>query len=95
MYPYQPATGKTDTSAEAAEAIRPSVTQIKAMILDRLREAGPQTSVELAKAIGEEYETTQPRTSEMRALGWIRDSGLRGPSRNPKRNAIKWEVVDD
>lgn len=92
-YPNQPATGKTDTSAEAAEAIRPSVSQLQYMILGRLAIGGPQTSHELAEALGEAYENVQPRCSELRALGQIKDGGKRGPSRNPNRNAIRWELT--
>lgn len=92
-YPNEPATGKTDTSAEAADAIRPSVTQLQYMIIGRLAMGGPQTSCELAEALNEAYENIQPRTSELRAMGKIKDGGKRGPSRNPKRNAIRWELT--
>lgn len=92
-YPNEPATGKTDTSAEAAEAIRPHVSQLKAMIIDALALGVPMTSYELAVTLREDYENIQPRTSECLAMGIIRDSGKRGPSRHPKRTAIKWEIA--
>lgn len=92
-YPNEPAIGKTDTSAEAADAIRPHVSQLKAMIIDALALGVPMTSYELAVTLREDYENIQPRCSELQAMGVIRDSGKRGPSRHPKRTAIKWEIA--
>lgn len=93
MYPHQPATGKTDTSAEAAEAIRPSVSQLQYMIIGRLAMGGPQTSYELSDTLGENHANTQPRCTELKALGLIRDSGLRGTTPNSSRRCIKWELI--
>ena len=93
MYPNQPATGKTDTSAEAADAIRPSVSQLQYMIIGRLAMGGPQTSFELADSLSENHANIQPRTSELKALGLIRDSGSRGTTPNSSRRCIKWELT--
>jgi predicted transcriptional regulator len=93
-YPDGPALGRTDTSAEAARSISSASGRIQRMVHLAIAEVGARglTSDELAERLGMERSTVQPRTSELKLLGLIRDSGQRRPNRNGKR-AIVWTVV--
>lgn len=91
-YPYTPASGRTDTSAAAAEAIAPSTGRLQRTALLAIRAADDGlTTQELADRTGLDFASIQPRTSELRRLGLIRDSGRRRQNRNGKR-VIVWEA---
>lgn len=87
-YPDAPARGDTDTSAAAAEHVEPSVKTIRHQVLKAIRER-PMTTEEIATVLGIGYPTVQPRTSELRILGKIEDSGARRPNMSG-RMAIVW-----
>lgn len=74
MYPYGVALGKTDTSREAAERIdvKTRLRQVLAVICQR-----PSTADEIADALGVTVLTTRPRTTNLKALGLIYDTGER------------------
>ena len=92
-YPYVPAARATDTSREAAEYIAPQLGRIQSLVFAAIaRSAGNGLSPhELALELGEERTTVQPRTSELRRLGKIVDSGKRRHNPNGKR-AIVWTL---
>lgn len=90
-YPHAPASGKTDTSHEAAEHVAPFASRIKKEILEALAEA-PMTTSELCNATGIGYSALQPRTSELRQLALIRDSGARRMN-DSGRSTIVWELA--
>jgi predicted ArsR family transcriptional regulator len=91
-YPRTPAPGKRATSQAAAEAMVPHAATLQDLALKALRRK-PQTSWELAQALRVDFESIQPRTSELAALGLIEDSGERGAARSPKRTAIRWRLT--
>lgn len=93
-YPHGPATGCTDTSRQAAAAISSVTAQVQREVLFAIRERGSLglTCCELARRLGRERTTVQPRTSELRKLGLIRDSGQRRANPNGKR-AIVWTAT--
>lgn len=93
-YPNAPAMGKTDTSAAAAEAIGTVSARVQRAVLHAVYNAGERglTSHELAVTLGMERTTVQPRTTELRRLGKLRDSGQRRPNPNGKR-AIVWAAT--
>ena len=95
-YPYSPAPGQTDTSAAAAEGIAPSVGRLQQIALAAVRGAGSWglTTQELAEQTNVDFSSIQPRTSELRRLGLIRDSGRRRPNRSGKRTIV-WEAAKD
>jgi predicted transcriptional regulator len=95
-YPDEPGHRGVDTSIEAAKAIVNAAGRLQRMALFAIREMGPRglTSQELADRIGVDFASIQPRTSELRRLGLIDDSGLRRPNRNGKR-AIVWIAVSN
>lgn len=90
-YPVAPALGRTDTSAEAATSIAMATGRIQRMVYHAIGEVGSRglTAEELAARLRMERTTVQPRTSELRLLGLIRDSGQRRPNKNGKK-AIVW-----
>lgn len=90
-YPYSPAPGQTDTSAEAAQSLEGVSARIQRLVLAAIRSAGKAglTAHEVSTVLRLERTTAQPRTSELRRLGRIVDSGQRRPNPNGKR-AIVW-----
>ena len=94
-YPDQPGHRHADTSADAAKAIARSSSRLQRTALFALQEVGSRglTSQELADRTGIDFASIQPRTSELRRLGLIRDSGQRRANRNGKR-AIVWVACE-
>lgn len=86
---YQP----VDTSLEAAIGVQPKAELIRTMILNFLRQTAKSwTSEEIAHRLDIDYRSVQPRLSELRDKGVVRDSGTRRlSSRN--RNIIAWEAI--
>jgi len=91
-YPEAPGHADTDTSRAAADAVRPKVSWVRGKVLEALTER-PGTAVQIARRLRLPYETIQPRTSELKAMGLIEDSGKRGPSRDPAKTAIIWRAT--
>jgi predicted 2-oxoglutarate/Fe(II)-dependent dioxygenase YbiX len=93
-YPHVPGSWGTDTSIAAAEFMAGIQAPVQRAVLRAIRDASVRglTAHELAVALGLERTTVQPRTSELRALGKIRDSGQRRPNPNGKM-AIVWVAV--
>ena len=91
IYPYLPGHRGVDTSREAAEAIEMSVGHLQRIALRAIRSAGSRglTTNELASVVRIDRDSIQPRTSELRERGLIRDSGARRRNANGK-NAIVW-----
>jgi hypothetical protein len=90
IYPHAPATGQTDTSYEAAVSVDAKTWMNR--VLQAVREK-PSTMSEVALAYGVYPTTTRPRATQLVALGFIRDSGLRRRNRFG-RNEIVFESVD-
>tara|TARA_B100000378_G_scaffold272911_2_gene265070 strand:- start:3008 stop:3241 length:234 start_codon:yes stop_codon:yes gene_type:complete len=68
-----------------------SVGYLQRVALRAIRDAGNRglTTNELAEAVSIGRESIQPRTSELRVMGLIRDSGNRRENANGK-SAIVW-----
>ena len=90
-YPHIPAPGRTDTSVDAAASMEPVTARVQRLVLRAIRHSGSAglTTNELSAALNMERTTVQPRTSELRRLGVILDSGKRRPNANGKQ-AIVW-----
>lgn len=93
VYPASPGFRHTDTSQAAAEAMKPKASVLRRMVLDAL-ESGPMTTLQIAHHIRQRYEGVQPRTSELKDMGLIEDSGQRGISRDPRKKAIIWRLKE-
>lgn len=94
IYPDKPGHRGVDTSMEAADAIEVSVGHMQRIALKAIRKAGARglTTNELVSVVGIHRDTIQPRTSELRERGLIRDSGARRQNANGKK-AIVWVAV--
>lgn len=94
-YPSCPGHRGIDTSAAAAESIAAGLGYLQAKVLIAIAEAGSRgmTTNELADQLRIDRGTVQPRTSELRAKGKIRDSRQRRVNRNGKK-AIVWTAGD-
>lgn len=90
-YPHAPGHRGIDTSVEAAGAIAPELGRLQKTVLAAVVNAGARgiTTNELADRLKIDRGSVQPRTSELRRLGLIRDGGARRPNANGKR-AIVW-----
>ncbi len=96
IYPETPGHRWVDTSIEAAAAIESHCGRLQRMSLRGIREAGEAglTTDELADRLNVDRGSIQPRTSELKLLGLICDSGQRRRNANGKR-AIVWTVTGD
>lgn len=92
-YPHRPGHRSGDTSRGAARAIHGRSKALQRMVLDALREHGPMATFELASVIDASYRAIQPRTSELRKMGEIVDSGDRRADPETGRNAIVWRLA--
>jgi len=78
-YPDEPGCRPVDTSIAAARALAPKLGRLQRMAELAIREAGSLglTADELAARLELDRWSIQPRTSELRRKGHIRDSGQR------------------
>lgn len=90
-YPDAPGHRKVDTSIAAAEALAPKLGRLQRMAQAAISDAGGLglTADELAEKLDIDRYSIQPRTSELRRKGLIRDSGQRRPNATGKL-AIVW-----
>lgn len=89
------AKGPSETGYEAAAAVAEDAARLRPLALRRIAAAGASglTAEELASVMAVPRETIQPRTSELRVLGKIADSGQRRLNRSGKR-AIVWTLPE-
>lgn len=90
-YPAVPGFKARETSAAAAEAMKPKAATLRAKVLDELRN-GPGTADELSDRLHIDKLSIRPRCSELAARSRIRDSGARRPNGSGK-SAIVWELA--
>lgn len=90
-YPEAPGYRNTDTSIQAAEELRPKAKICKEKVLMCLKEnRSGLTSYEMSQKTGIPYHTVQPRTSELRIIRQIKDSGIRRVNPETQKNSIVW-----
>ena len=90
-YPNAPGHRNVDTSIAAAEAMAPRLGRLQRMAETQIRDAGEKglTADELAARLNLDRWSIQPRTSELKRKGLIKDSGQRRPNETGKL-AIVW-----
>jgi hypothetical protein len=90
-YPDTPGHRNVDTSVAAADDLAPKLGRLQRMAECTIRYAGPQglTADELAARLQMDRWSIQPRTTELRRKGLIRDSGQRRRNSTGKA-AIVW-----
>jgi len=94
-YPDAPGHRGVRTSIEAADAVAPKLGRLQRMVHDAIASRGAfgLTADECAEVIGLDRWSIQPRTSELRRMGKIADSGLRRLNATRKR-AIVWVLPE-
>ncbi|MCB2114273.1 MAG: hypothetical protein R3C42_07355 [Parvularculaceae bacterium] len=90
-YPDGPGHRNVDTSMAAADAMAPKLGRLQRMAAAAIRDAGADglTADELAARLDLDRASIQPRTSELKRKGIIRDSGRRRRNVSGKA-AIVW-----
>ena len=90
-YPDAPGHRGVETSIAAADALSPKLGRLQRMAQATIGRAGWQglTADELAAQLDMDRWSIQPRTSELKRKGLIRDSGRRRPNATGK-SAIVW-----
>lgn len=93
-YPDTPGHRGVETSIAAANALAPKLGRLQRMAEATIRNAGTHglTADELAARLEMDRWSIQPRTSELRRKGLIRDSRQRRPNATGKA-AIVWVAV--
>lgn len=91
-YPYEPASRPVDTSQHAAQDMKSIAATIRIAVLNQIKFCGSSgmTSRELSATLKMSYEAVQPRTSELKKMGLIKDSGNRRQSRAEDKQSIVW-----
>jgi predicted ArsR family transcriptional regulator len=85
---------KTDTSEKAARALRSRAPSLRRRVLAVLVETGAPVSTDgIARRLGEDYGSVQPRLTKLRRSGDVRDSELRGRTAKG-RSCILWEATE-
>ncbi|WP_412508782.1 hypothetical protein [Roseovarius sp. SYSU LYC5161] len=84
---------KTDTSHAAAAAVTSGAGRLRDLVLGVLAQTPEPVSTEtIARLTGHAFSSVQPRVSELRRDGLIKDSGKRGRTAQG-RSCILWEAV--
>lgn len=91
IHPRTPGHRGVDTSVAAANDLKPKLGRLQRLVLDAIRDAGwiGLTADEIAKRLEMERWSVQPRTSELKLKGLIRDGGGRRRNATGKL-AIVW-----
>lgn len=94
-YPNEPGHRGVDTSVAAANALKPRLSRLQLMAQRAICEAGAAglTADELAVGLDMDRYSIQPRTSELKRKGVIRDSGKRRKNASGK-TAIVWIISE-
>lgn len=90
-YPDAPGHRNVDTSIAAADDLAPKLGRLQSMSAETIRDAGlgGLTADELAARLHMDRWSIQPRTTELKRKGLIRDSGQRRRNATGKL-AIVW-----
>lgn len=93
IYPLLPGHRGVETSVAASQSLAPKLGRLQAAAEQAIRLAGAAglTADELAAHLKMDRWSIQPRTSELKRLGRIRDSGQRRPNLSGKA-AIVWVI---
>lgn len=91
LFDWQPPKGKTDTSEQAAEKIKPKAPTLREQVYNAVKEHGPITGEEVFKMLGTKETSTRPRLTELARHGYIEDSGERRKN-EWGNNEIVWKV---
>lgn len=96
-YPHQAwFKGEAETGREAAEAINPKLGRLQHMVLKEVKKRGRYgiTPEECAAALELERVSVQPRLSELKAQGLVKDSGLRRVNPSSGKRAVVWVLAE-
>ena len=92
LFDFPVASGRTDTSSDAAETMSIGVKNLRRLVYQAIHSAGHLglTTREIASVLGRKYSGVQPRTSELRDRNHILDSGQRRKQPGARCKEIVW-----
>lgn len=90
-YPDAPGHRGVSSSIEAADVAKPCAATLRERVIAFLKRSGPSTTREIARGLSADYASIQPRTSELRKMNEIEDSGKR--RKEGKVSVIVWRAV--
>lgn len=93
-YPNAPAARGTDTSRQAAEAVKPRVVSLQERVLEILKDGDGMTADEVAGVMEESVLAIRPRVAELHKLGKIADTGERRANESGHK-AVVWKAVGE
>jgi len=82
---------KTDTSKDAAIAVKAKAPILREMVFDAIKSYGPISTENIARVIERPEASVQPRTSELKNAKRIVDSGIRSLTKWGK-SCILWKA---
>lgn len=80
-----------ETARDAAKAVQPKALPQRERVLNCIRDHGPMTPEQVSERTGIWYQSCRARCSDLRELGLVTDSGLRGASAGGVK-AIAWRA---
>ncbi len=97
IFPYAAGfKGSADTGREAAEAINKKLGRLQRLVQGALKGRGRYglTAEEAAGILNMDRVSVQPRFSELKALGLVKDSGLRRINPSSRKRAVVWVLAE-
>lgn len=88
--------GSAETGREAAEAINKKLGRLQRLVQSAVKARGRYglTPEEAADILRMDRVSVQPRFSELKALGLVKDSGLRRINPSSRKRAVVWVLTE-
>lgn len=97
IFPYAAGSkGAAETGREAAEAINKKLGRLQRLVQGAVKARGRYglTAEEAAGILYMDRVSVQPRFSELKALGLVKDSGLRRINPSSRKRAVVWVLAE-
>ncbi|MBA4753618.1 MAG: hypothetical protein H2050_02145 [Sphingobium sp.] len=97
IFPYAAGfKGSADTGREAAEAINKKLGRLQRLVHGAVKGRGRYglTAEEAAGILNMDRVSVQPRLSELKAMGLVKDSGLRRVNPSSRKRAVVWVLTE-
>src|SRR5262245_34263437 len=89
-YPHSPGFKEGDTSRDAAVAVEKEALTVRERVLQLYQSGEGFTADEVAAELGLSILTVRPRVTELKALGYLTDSGERRTNQSGLKAKVMW-----